>query len=1339
MARGWLFFVPLRESVLAPHDREVADGVIEQTLCQEVETMDALGRNNVVTVEMLMANPNDFEDLRKAAALEGFGKCESCRPNLPFKITGGCYTGTSTSGFEYMRAFIRGQRGKKRAMAKAVNAGGACCVCCDCPQCLKKVAGYSSGDIYQVECTNIDEDDGDDFFGSGYRGGDGDDVHGDGTAHPVKCGDDDAYNGLYAAEEAIPEDDVCYDMDSMPVLAGDMDINMTPEEYVDTYLTTQVCGYVEPVTGVQSVTRFLLPIPPHDDFKNMQWSSVVASKVLFSGESETRTIVVASKPWPRVVHEHNGSGHSPDFVLRIGGKGFYDAKFQDFCALTNYNSEEFFVEVVVLLLGKERRMRDAILPAIPMHIVIADEDGFRSPAKAAAVGGVASASPLQRVVRAATFSPGVGMAEREAEDEHHVFILSDKGDYYAVRLPGGRSNLTGIMYLTPRKKVWCMSCNTCNNCEHLSFWLRNIVEFTEPVDEADEEFIDSHYSTTIDSQYFPEGGSPMAMSYRPLDSRGELYNVWLQRISRPLSSDTTKTLFSRCKCNLGDAEPCVADAVVRSAIVFAELEAIKVDVFVEHKCVACGSTISYNPQDDFLTCVRWPDHGLLQRKNSYSHLAWFVCNKELAELVLNISRATVTRSKWFYDMSLRYRNTGTAQLLPGRTDVINMAMKYIDKVLRMQAERGVTSMTCSSCNEHAVGGDGKCMGILKKLLPPSMQKRDLFNRPSKQLLPPVLLSRFVVKQGLPLGVLTLLQGKTANDLFIATRTAAGTSRAAKAGAVTAEQWASAMTSVSNMHDNDPFRNALAFLPREVLNLEDMHTKLSSAERLLLRDISSQSVFSTGRGLTLAYTLALLGGNHDVYIGNNIPTFDHLPSASVVGRHDLAEALERKARHFSPYDDPEVSLLALLEYFKKKSAGDEDALRVNMDLATNAMNVLREAGGVDDFATRMNDYLVRVAPLRDAFGVEHTTVRAADVLRDWYPPLYDIALSNSGRMPERWKLFCLAYANKLLHAFVTEPPFRHKKLPPAKHDHDGLAALMLKCGNLQMNQSNYSTLAYRLNDLLDVDFKNDRKQDPIIALSRQVLECEMLRPMDREESRGCGSIPGSQWRKCTTRGSLYQADLKSGTLGATAAMNLQRDNVNVTDRFPAKMWNSADYEHGGPTCGKGVPSHDLYGWDLAVLTCLCSKQKIVYAGFLDSGESSRHFFDMARRKDAPPPIMVYDNACALHAYAMTREPHFFWGTRFLIDKFHCEDHVACTPLYHPKWWNRTSSVNGLITATMEQHNSRLQSTSKHMQFMKMPNALNHLEAFCELCNTVAMDGSLPQSAKKGPAHGKRQRS
>ena len=150
--------------------------------------MDALGRNNVVTVEMLIANPNDFEDLRKAAALEGFGNCASCGPNSPFVITGGCYTGTSTSGFEYMRAFIRGQRGKKRAMKKAVRASGACCVCCACPQCLKKVAGYSSGDIYQVECTNIDEDDGDDFFGFGDRGGNCDDGDGDADTRPALLG-----------------------------------------------------------------------------------------------------------------------------------------------------------------------------------------------------------------------------------------------------------------------------------------------------------------------------------------------------------------------------------------------------------------------------------------------------------------------------------------------------------------------------------------------------------------------------------------------------------------------------------------------------------------------------------------------------------------------------------------------------------------------------------------------------------------------------------------------------------------------------------------------------------------------------------------------------------------------------------------------------------------------------------------------------------------------------------------------------------------------------------------------------------------------------------------------
>ncbi|XP_067682006.1 uncharacterized protein [Haliotis asinina] len=45
------------------------------------------------------------------------------------------------------------------------------------------------------------------------------------------------------------------------------------------------------------------------------------------------------------------------------------------------------------------------------------------------------------------------------------------------------------------------------------------------------------------------------------------------------------------------------------------------------------------------------------------------------------------------------------------------------------------------------------------------------------------------------------------------------------------------------------------------------------------------------------------------------------------------------------------------------------------------------------------------------------------------------------------------------------------------------------------------------------------------------------------------------------------------------------------------------------------------------------------------------------------MMVYDNACNLHAYCMNRDPGFFKNTWSLVDRFHWPNHNGCHDGYH----------------------------------------------------------------------------
>ena len=43
----------------------------------------------------------------------------------------------------------------------------------------------------------------------------------------------------------------------------------------------------------------------------------------------------------------------------------------------------------------------------------------------------------------------------------------------------------------------------------------------------------------------------------------------------------------------------------------------------------------------------------------------------------------------------------------------------------------------------------------------------------------------------------------------------------------------------------------------------------------------------------------------------------------------------------------------------------------------------------------------------------------------------------------------------------------------------------------------------------------------------------------------------------------------------------------------------------------------------------------------------------------PALVIYDNACNLHRYALNRDPEFFTNTKFTVDRFHWSNHTGLT--------------------------------------------------------------------------------
>ena len=124
-----------------------------------------------------------------------------------------------------------------------------------------------------------------------------------------------------------------------------------------------------------------------------------------------------------------------------------------------------------------------------------------------------------------------------------------------------------------------------------------------------------------------------------------------------------------------------------------------------------------------------------------------------------------------------------------------------------------------------------------------------------------------------------------------------------------------------------------------------------------------------------------------------------------------------------------------------------------------------------------------------------------------------------------------------------------------------------------------------------------------------------------------------------------------------------------------------YSYGHPTLTPGI------------FTVYC--QHGVCYGFkvLRSCESLRHPFRLftTRFTSPPPSVIVYDNACQLHTYALKREPQRFKRTLFAVDQFHWCGHVGCSSGYNLNLYSVHKSLNSQAN---EQANAGLQHIKRH---------------------------------------------
>lgn len=100
----------------------------------------------------------------------------------------------------------------------------------------------------------------------------------------------------------------------------------------------------------------------------------------------------------------------------------------------------------------------------------------------------------------------------------------------------------------------------------------------------------------------------------------------------------------------------------------------------------------------------------------------------------------------------------------------------------------------------------------------------------------------------------------------------------------------------------------------------------------------------------------------------------------------------------------------------------------------------------------------------------------------------------------------------------------------------------------------------------------------------------------------------------------------------------------------------------------------------------------------------------------PKIVVYDFACALQPYCMTREPDFFANTLFAIDAFHAMGHTKCS---HATFLNTYCETNPELlyinSSAAECGNGGILRVRKAVAYMTQERAIILTKTFLSIWN------------------------
>ncbi|KAK7055857.1 hypothetical protein R3P38DRAFT_3385700 [Favolaschia claudopus] len=171
-------------------------------------------------------------------------------------------------------------------------------------------------------------------------------------------------------------------------------------------------------------------------------------------------------------------------------------------------------------------------------------------------------------------------------------------------------------------------------------------------------------------------------------------------------------------------------------------------------------------------------------------------------------------------------------------------------------------------------------------------------------------------------------------------------------------------------------------------------------------------------------------------------------------------------------------------------------------------------------------------------------------------------------------------------------------------------------------------------------------------------------------------------------------------------------IRERPKYP-KLRNDTQLDEGGKRGAKCSKFYSQYGEKRL------TGGIIICYGFhcIPRGEGRNDVFSaLVTRWAVAPKRVVYDFACALGPYCMTREPEFFAETQFLIDDFHAVGHTKCAPAAFLKTYTAIDPrLRHINSSAGECGNSGLSRIRKSVSYMSQDRAIVYTKVFLSIWN------------------------